>query len=88
MTHLDLFTLIVDSIFYRCTNPIFVNIVFAFGLIWTIIRMRETNAKRCTHQDLRHHQPKKFFAHFSMHYYFLLTRREKTWCARSSHPTL
>ena len=40
MTHLDLFTIIVDRVFYRCTNTVFVNIVFAFGLIWTIISMR------------------------------------------------
>jgi Flp pilus assembly protein TadB len=46
MTHLDLFTLIVDSIFYRCPNSIFVNIVFAFGLIWTTIRMRRDRREK------------------------------------------
>lgn len=46
MTHLDLFTLIVDRVFYRCTNTVFVNIVFAFGLIWTIISMRRDTREK------------------------------------------
>jgi hypothetical protein len=46
MTRLDLFPLVVDSIFYRCPNPVFINIVFAFGLIWAIIRVQRDKREK------------------------------------------
>lgn len=46
MTRLDLFSLVVDCIFYRCPNSVFVDIVFAFGLIWAIIRVRRDKREK------------------------------------------
>jgi hypothetical protein len=64
-TYFDLLSLLIDRVFYYRANTIFVDIIFAFGLIWTGMRLwREESGS--THRDLRHRRPRKSFVHYEI----------------------